>query len=151
MGIIKNKWNVFIYHLKYLYQHELPNYSSILMFFVLFVISFATLYFFDNKDTQFNWHDILVEAHGLVFNLIVFGLIITIFEYFRAKRENIKRYQENIQDYSGWKNEEAKHLIVSNINRLYDLGIRQFYLSGSYLKGANLSDLDMSVLSNGIL
>lgn len=138
------KWSNIVHYLKDFYSHELPNYSSILFFSGLVLLSVIILYFFDRSDAKFDWHDILVEAHGLVFDLIVFGVVITIFEYFRNRRENIKRYQENIQDYSGWQSDEAKHLIVSNINRLHDLGIRTFYLSESYLKGANLGDFDMS-------
>lgn len=136
--------NKYLSHLKYWIKYELLNYSSILFFVIIAILSLIFITILDFKDTEFNWHDILVEAHGLIFDLFIFGLLITGFDFIRTRREKRVRYNEEIEDLKGWKSEEAKVKILANIKRLCDLGQRTFFLSGSYLKCANLSEYDLT-------
>ena len=46
-----------------------------------------------------------------------------ILERLGEKRRNIKRWQEEIDDFRGWNSEEAKFRIVGNIKRLNRNGI----------------------------
>ena len=100
--------------------------------------------------------DILVEAHGLVFDIILFGIIISIYDIITRNKEEkikkeeeksqqIKRYLEEIDDYRHWDSDEAKYRIIGNVKRLNKLGVSKIdlnkcYLSGSELVGLNLKD-----------
>ncbi|MHA6248089.1 pentapeptide repeat-containing protein [Pontibacter sp. CAU 1760] len=95
-------------------------------------------------DTEFSKHDILVEAHGLIFDLFVFGILITVFDFLRNRRESRSRYNEEIQDLLGWESDEAKVKILARLKRLYELRQRRFFLSKAYLKNADLSDYDLT-------
>ncbi|HLF32997.1 MAG TPA: pentapeptide repeat-containing protein [Cyclobacteriaceae bacterium] len=130
--------------LKLWIKYELPKYNVIIFFILLSLISLVVIIFLDKTDSNFNKHDILVEAHGLVFDLFVFGILITIFDFLRNRKESRSRYYEEIEDLIGWKSEEAKIKILAKVKRLYDLGQRRFFLSNSYLKNANLSDYDLT-------
>ena len=125
-------------------KYEIPNYAAIIFFILLALLFGAIIFILDRNDTQFNFHDILVEAHGLVFDLIVFGIIITVFDFIRNRREKRSRYNEEIEDLLGWKNEEAKVKILAKVKRLYELGQRKFNLTHAYLKSADLNYYDFT-------
>jgi hypothetical protein len=141
---IKKVWSNLKSNYKYWVEYELINYSLIIFFFLLGLAATILIMIIDFNDPDFNWHDIIVEAHGLIFDLFVFGLFLTIFEFFRAKKEKIKRYQKEIEDLIQIKSEESRVRIISNINHLYDLGINTFYLFGAYLKNGNLQEFNLS-------
>ncbi len=130
--------------LKYWFKYELPKYSGIIFFTSLSILSLLGIILLDKFDPDFSRHDILVEAHGLIFDLFVFGILITIFDFLRNRRDNRSRYNEEIEDLIGWKSEEAKVKILAKVKRLYNLGQRRFFLSNAYLKRANLSDYDLT-------
>jgi len=92
---------------------------------------------FDLFDCSFSWHDILVESHGLFFDLIIFGILLTIYESIREKKDLIKRYNEEIDDYRFWESDEAKYRIRGLVRRLHKQGVTSFDLSHCYLKSEN--------------
>ena len=126
------------------YRIKLIDYTPIIIFSILALLGFVIIFILDRNDSSFNKHDILVEAHGLVFDLVVFGLIITIFDFFRTRKEKRIRLNEEIEDLIDWKCEESKFKILAKIKRLYEIGQRKFYLSNAYLKGADFGDYDLS-------
>jgi Pentapeptide repeats (8 copies) len=90
----------------------------------------------DGKD--FAWHDMLVEANGMTFDLVVFGVLLTIYESISEKRSKIERLKEEIDDYRSWDEKEAMYRIVGAVKKLNSLGISQIDLSNCYLNGAKL-------------
>jgi len=95
---------------------------------------------------------VLIEAHGLVFDLIVFGVIAALYEHYRQQHENakkaeiekqqrIERYQEEIDDFRGWEGKEASYRIAGNIRRLIEEGVLEIDLSNCFLKKANLEGI----------
>jgi len=130
--------------LKFWIKYELPKYNVIIFFSLLFLISLIVIYSLDKADSNIYKHDILIESHGLIFDLLVFGIMITIFDFLRSRKERRSRYNEEIEDLVGWEHEEAKIKIIANVKRLYDLGQRRFFLSNTYLKCADLSDFDLT-------
>jgi uncharacterized protein YjbI with pentapeptide repeats len=110
----------------------------------------------DGKD--FAWHDILVEANGMTFDLVVFGVLLSIYESISEKRSKIERLKEEIDDYRGWDEKEAMYRIVGAIKRLNRLGISKIDLCDCYLREADLimkdlvgADLNVADLSNAKL
>lgn len=98
-------------------------------------------------DKQFI-RDVLVEAHGMLFDILIIGTFIfalhTLVERRREKKRNIQRWQEEIDDFREWKSEEAMFRITGNIYRLNKMGIKKINLSGCFLSKANLSRFDLS-------
>lgn len=99
--------------------------------------------------------DILVEFHGLVFDLIVFGIILTLYESFKnqieeqnkadkERNEKIQKFYDDIDDYRYWHEPESAHKIVGTIRRLNKLGVANFDLKNCFLRKGLLQDLDLS-------
>lgn len=65
----------------------------------------------------------------------MFGQVLT---SLNARRQTIKRYREEIEDFLGWNADEAKFRIVGNIKRLNRLGITDINLRGAHLKKVDL-------------
>ena len=91
--------------------------------------------------------DILVEAHGMLFDIFIIGTLIfalhKLVERRLEKRHNIQRWQEEIDDFRGWDEKEATFKIVGNIRRLNRNGITKIDLYGCFLKQAFLMGTDL--------
>jgi len=87
--------------------------------------------------------NILVESHGLLFDILLFGVVIMAFELRESEREQIKRHKEEIDDFRGWNEKEATYRIIGNIKRLNRLGEKDIDLSRTYLVGADLGGLQL--------
>lgn len=103
-------------------------------FYVLGFIYFAVIVFFLDFFTFCGrWGDVLVEAHGLVFDLFVFGILLAFYNRIRKEKEQqtkeirekkyrIKGYKDELNDYRGWTESEAAYRIRGLINRLAQEG-----------------------------
>ena len=132
-------------------------------FIIIFSLLVALTIFLDYKDEIFSYHDILVEFHGLIFDLFFLGIILALYESYREKKDKTERYKEEIDDFRKWQSEEAKYKIAGNIRRLYDLGVTEFNLNHCYLNDEDLmeynftnssfafSDLESASFSRSIL
>jgi len=106
---------------------------------------FGLMCYLNSKDVGengFSWHDLLVEANGMVFDLLVFGILLSVYEALREKKEKIERLHEEIDDYRGWDEKEAIYRIVGAIKRLKKLGVSNIDLNNCYFKGADLRRTD---------
>jgi hypothetical protein len=57
-------------------------------FFLAAILWGGLMCAFNSKDgANFQWHDILVEANGMFFDLLVFGVLLSIYEALREKKE----------------------------------------------------------------
>ena len=65
--------------------------------------------------------DILVEGHGLLMDLIVFGGLVLSFNQRRSTRDRLRQYRENLEDLREWGTEEGVLKKVGSINRLLDV------------------------------
>ncbi|MGY0393331.1 pentapeptide repeat-containing protein [Bizionia sp. KMM 8389] len=118
--------------------------SKIGLFIGLGIIAMIIAIVLDIYDCDFSYHDILVEFHGLVFDLFVFGIILTVYETNKSKKEKeeferkrkadlIERYTEEINDFKFWKSEEAMYRTRGLIKRLVKLGAKELNLNHCYL------------------
>jgi len=107
----------------------------------------------DLYDNMFSWHDLLVEANGLVLDLLVFGVLLSAYDSLRQKRERIERYQDDINDLRGWEDKEGVYRVVGAIRRLNKDKFSAIYLYKCFLPEADLNKLNLSGadLSYGIL
>ena len=97
--------------------------------------------------------NILVEAHGMLFDLLIIGVFVLWLNSKGERRQRITRYREEITDYLGWKSDTAMHRIRGNIIRLNredvgdiylrDANLREADLQGANLEGADLIDANL--------
>lgn len=99
----------------------------------------------NSKDgANFQWHDILVEANGMFFDLLVFGILLSIYEALREKKEKIVRLHEEIDDYREWPENEAKFRLMGSVRRLIKEGEKKLNLRNCYLEGTRFADWNLS-------
>jgi hypothetical protein len=106
--------------------------------FIIGAILAIVIAIFDIYDCEFSRHDILVEAHGLIFDLLLVGVIFAFYESFKEKIGRIRQYQEEIYDFRDWHSEEAMHRISGIIRRLNEDGVSRINLFRCGLTNAKL-------------
>jgi len=92
---------------------------------------------------------ILIEAHGMLLDILVIGIFILWLNRLGEKRVEVRRYEEEIDDFRGWDSDEASHRIAGNVRRLNDRGVstinlHRCHLSNAVLPQTNLSGADLS-------
>ncbi|MEM9932283.1 MAG: pentapeptide repeat-containing protein [Bacteroidota bacterium] len=103
---------------------------------------------FTQYDVDF-WNGVFTEFHGFLLDVLIFGLILTIYDLYRDKKERVERWKEEIEDYRGWDEKEAIYRIVGNLKRLMreqetPVDLRRYYLKGAMLYKAQLASLDFA-------
>jgi uncharacterized protein YjbI with pentapeptide repeats len=106
------------------------------------------------SETHEFFVNILAEAHGMIFDIAVIGILIFWLTGVGQKRQRIRAYQDEIDDFRMWESEEAAFRTVGNIKRLnrhriYNIDLVNCHLSKTnlnyvILKGANLNNANIS-------
>lgn len=118
-----------------------------LLFLFIGIFALIALFFLD-QEYHLTPRDIVVEAHGMLFDILLFGIILAVYNRITRHKEDVQRYLEEIDDFRGWEGKEAMYRIVGNIRRLNRLGVTNVSLVDANLAAANLRDVD---LSQGVL
>ena len=122
---------------------EKPILTAFIVFIIIwFLVSGASIKRGKSYKGEF-LDSVLVEAHGLLFDIFIFGILIVFFNRIGERRRNIARWQEEIDDFRGWDEKEATFRIVGNIKRLNRNGEIKIDLSYCYLKGALLGLINL--------
>lgn len=87
--------------------------------------------------------NIMVEAHGMLFDILVIGIFIFTLHSLGKKRLESQGYQDEIDDFREWKSEEATYRILGNIKRLNRNGVTKIDLSNCYLEKATLREAQL--------
>jgi uncharacterized protein YjbI with pentapeptide repeats len=110
----------------------------ILSFFVVVLLSFPHY-----AKSEF-WENVLVEAHGMLLDVLVLGVFVAWLHSLREKALENRIYRNEIDDFRKWKSDEATFRIAGNVRRLSRNGITEIDLSNCHLKGVSFSKLDLS-------
>jgi uncharacterized protein YjbI with pentapeptide repeats len=123
---------------------EEPIYVSILVLAILsaLIIGISRL-FYSYTDHSF-FSQLLIEAHGMLFDIAFIGILIYWLNQRGDKKRRIRAYLDEIDDFRHWKSEEAAYRTVGNIKRLNRNGINSLDLSNCYLRSTNLSETDLT-------
>lgn len=90
------------------------------------------------------WENIVAEMHGVLFDLLVIGWFLFWLNKIAERRIRYNRYREEIEDYLGWRSNEATLRIAGNVRRLNRGGITSgFRLTEAHLEGAKLGNVEM--------
>lgn len=111
-------------------------------FFVLLCLSVLVLslsYPYYQYDFYDFWGQVLAEAHGMLFDIAVIGILIYWLNERGQKRQAIRTYRDEIEDFRTWQSEEAAFRTVGNVKRLNRNKIYSINLVDCYLTRTNLS------------
>lgn len=129
--------------------------KKVLIFIICFEVAGILAAWLDYFDHEHSYHDVLVEFHGLVFDLFLFGIVITWYEAARSRKEEryrieierkltIKRYLEELEDYQHWRSDESSYRTQGIIRRLVNENATDITLKYSYLHKARFEFLNLS-------
>ena len=121
-------------------------------FLVLLVVSALVLglsmpYYLTNFEEIYL--QVLAEAHGMIFDLAIIGILLLWLNKNGEERLRIKTYKDEIDDFRLWKSEEAAFRTVGNIKRLnqhkiFNLNLVNCYLTRTNLNYTNLSNSNLN-------
>lgn len=113
------------------------------IFFLLAALLWGLIMLFLSLQAGVQVNDIIIEADGMVFDLLIFGALLAWYDGKRQKNERIEQELNLIEDLRGWKNEEGVFRTVGAIKRLENAGISEIDLYGCFLKNALLVSLNL--------
>ncbi|WKN32399.1 pentapeptide repeat-containing protein [Porifericola rhodea] len=118
---------------------ERPVTISLLVLLVLAVPVLWLSYGYYQSEFHNFWGQVLAEAHGMLFDIAVIGILIYWLNERGQKSQAIRTYKDEIEDFRTWKSEEAAFRTVGNIKRLNREKIYSINLVECYLTRTNLS------------
>jgi len=131
--------------------------SAIVLVCVAVVVLGLSLSYYISDFHNF-WGQILAEAHGMIFDIAVIGILLFWLNQNGVTRQQIRTYKDEIDDFRLWESEEAAFRTVGNIKRLnrhkiYEINLVNCHLSRTNLSHVNLtaSNLNSANLSNSSL
>ncbi|HMB90854.1 MAG TPA: pentapeptide repeat-containing protein [Rhodothermales bacterium] len=141
-------WNQYFAKLERL-AAERPVYLAFMVFLAATLIVVPASLPFYLLDPWGFLENILSEAHGMLFDLLVIGCFGYWLTHRAERRQKNNRYQEEVEDFLGWRSPEATHRIAGNIRRLNrggvtdNLRLTEAFLRGANLAGAKLAESDL--------
>jgi BTB/POZ domain-containing protein KCTD9 len=131
--------------------------SSIVLLIVTLLVVGLSLPYYINDFRTF-WPQILTEAHGMIFDIAVIGMLLFWLNKNGETRQRIRTYKDEIDDFRLWESEEAAFRTVGNLKRLnrhkiYEINLVNCYLTKTNLNYVNLkgSNLNSANISNSSL
>ncbi len=123
---------------------ERPVTLAFVVFVVVTLIVVPASLPFYLHDTLGFAENIMAEAHGMIFDLLIIGWFMFWLNKMAERRQQSNRYREEIEDFLGWQSPEATHRIAGNIRRLNRTGITKgIRLTQAYLNAANLGGVQL--------
>jgi BTB/POZ domain-containing protein KCTD9 len=131
--------------------------SAIVLVLVTSLVIGLSLKYYINEFSSF-WPQLLVEAHGMIFDIAVIGILLFWLNQSGDTRQRIRTYKDEIDDFRLWESEEAAFRTVGNLKRLnrhrvYEINLVNCYLAKTNLSYVNLkaSNLNSANLTNSSL
>lgn len=116
--------------------------STIVLFCVAcLVIGLSLQYYIEDFNTFIQ--QVLAEAHGMIFDIAVIGILIFWLNQNGEMRQRIRTYKDEIDDFRLWESEEAAFRTVGNIKRLNRHNIHDINLVNCYLPRTNLNYVNL--------
>jgi uncharacterized protein YjbI with pentapeptide repeats len=111
--------------------------TLVLLIVTIIVISLSLSYYINEFDTFIQ--QVLAEAHGMIFDIAVIGILIFWLNQNGEIRRRIRTYKDEIDDFRLWESEEAAFRTVGNIKRLNRHRIHEINLVNCHLPRTNLN------------
>lgn len=117
--------------------------SVIVLIFVTIIVLSLSMKYYINDFKDF-FPQILAEAHGMIFDIAVIGILIFWLNQNGEIRRRIRMYKDEIDDFRLWESDEAAFRTVGNIKRLNRHKITDINLVNCYLPKTNLNYVSLS-------
>jgi uncharacterized protein YjbI with pentapeptide repeats len=114
----------------------------VLLILAVLVLGLSAPYYYNEFHDFFG--QVLAEAHGMLFDIAVIGILIFWLNANGEKQLRIRMYKDEIDDFRQWESEEAAFRTVGNIKRLNRHNIQTINLVGCHLTRTNLSYVNLS-------
>ena len=123
---------------------EKPLLTSTLVLIVItvLVVGLSLPYYLNEFDSFIP--QILAEAHGMIFDIAVIGILIFWLNHNGEIRRRIRTYKDEIDDFRLWESEEAAFRTVGNIKRLNRHQIQEINLVNCHLPRTNLNYVNLA-------
>jgi hypothetical protein len=123
---------------------EKPLLTSTLVLIVItfLVVGLSLPYYLHEFDSFIP--QILAEAHGMIFDIAVIGILIFWLNHNGEIRRRIRTYKDEIDDFRLWESEEAAFRTVGNIKRLNRHKIHEINLVNCHLPRTNLNYVNLA-------
>jgi hypothetical protein len=116
--------------------------TIVLVLVTIIVISLSLPYYLHDFDAFIP--QILAEAHGMIFDIAVIGILIFWLNQNGEIRQRIRTYKDEIDDFRLWESEEAAFRTVGNIKRLNRHKIHEINLVNCHLPRTNLNYVNLA-------
>jgi len=123
---------------------EKPILTSFMVLILLsiLVLGLSAPYYYANFKDFFK--EVLAEAHGMLFDIAIIGILIFWLNANGEKQLRIKMYKDEIDDFRQWESEEAAFRTVGNIKRLNRHKISNINLVNCHLTKTNLNQVTLN-------
>jgi BTB/POZ domain-containing protein KCTD9 len=156
MAFIKKFRKKVIDYFNEVIEKPLLTASLVLLGVITLVFAFSVKYYIYDFDSF--WPQILAEAHGMIFDIAIIGILLFWLNQNGEIRQRIRTYKDEIDDFRLWESEEAAFRTVGNLKRLNRHKIHEINLVNCYLARTNLnyvnlkaSNLNSANISNSSL
>jgi uncharacterized protein YjbI with pentapeptide repeats len=134
-------------HINSIIEKPLLTSAMVLLMVTLVVISLSMPYYL--KDFNSFWSQVLAEAHGMIFDIAVIGILLVWLNQNGQTRQMIRFYKDEIDDFRLWESDEAAFRTVGNIkrlnrNKIFDINLVNCFLSRTNLNYVNLSGSNLN-------
>jgi len=116
--------------------------TIVLILVTIIVLSLSLPYYLRDFDTFIQ--QVLAEAHGMIFDIAVIGILIFWLNQNGEIRQRIRTYKDVKDDFRLWESEEAAFRTVGNIKRLNRHKIYEINLVNCHLPRTNLNYVNLS-------
>jgi BTB/POZ domain-containing protein KCTD9 len=123
---------------------EKPLLTTKIVFVLVSVIVLSLSLPYYIEDFSGFWSQILVEAHGMIFDIAVIGILLFWLNQNGQTRQLIRFYKDEIDDFRLWESDEAAFRTVGNIKRLNRHKIHEINLVNCFLSRTNLNYVNLT-------
>ena len=117
--------------------------STIVLVFVTILVLALSMPYYVSDFNSF-MAQVLAEAHGMIFDIAVIGILIFWLNKNGETRQRIRTYKDEIDDFRLWESEEAAFRTVGNIKRLNRHKIHEINLVNCFLPRTNLNYVNLT-------
>src|SRR5438128_2001777 len=141
MGFLRTRIKSWTEFYNSVIEKPLLTSTIVLVVVAIIVIGLSLDYYINEFDTFIQ--QVLAEAHGMIFDIAVIGILIFWLNQNGEMRQRIRTYKDEIDDFRLWESEEAAFRTVGNIKRLNRHKIHEINLVNCYLAKTNLNYVNL--------
>src|SRR5687767_3588736 len=142
MGFLRKRIKTWTEFYNSVIEKPLLTSTIVLVTVAILVVGLSLQYYV--RDFDYFIQQVLAEAHGMIFDIAVIGILIFWLNQNGEVRQRIRTYKDEIDDFRLWESEEAAFRTVGNIKRLNRHKIHEVNLVNCFLPRTNLNYVNLA-------